>query len=122
VSICLLGSIEGLLSATVDDSMRQRTRHNSDKELVGQGVRNIASALVGGVPITGAIARTSVAVKSGAQTPWTSIIHSLILLAVVLAFAPVAQVIPLAILASALMVPSVYVVEWKIIKVMPSAP
>ncbi len=122
VTICLLGSIEGLLSATVADNMVKGRRHNSDKELVGQGVGNLASALVGGVPITGAIARTSVAVKSGARTPWTAIIHSLILMAVVLAFAPLAQAVPLAALAAVLMVTSVYMVEWESVKLVPSAP
>lgn len=122
VTICLLGSIEGLLSATVADGMKKEGRHNSDKELVGQGVGNIASAIVGGVPITGAIARTSVAVKSGAQTRWTAIIHSLILLAVVLAFAPLARFVPLASLAAVLMVTAGHMIEWKSIKVVPSAP
>ena len=122
VTICLLGSIEGLLSATVADTMGTHRRHNPDKELIGQGFGNIASALIGGVPITGAIARTSVAVKSGARTEWTSIIHALVLLAVALIFAPYAQYVPLAGLAAILMVTSVYMVEWKSLKVLPHAP
>lgn len=121
VTICILGSIEGLLSATVADSTLG-TRHNSNKELIGQGIGNLMSALFGGVPITGAVARTGVAVRSGAKTAWTGMIHSLILLLVVLVFAPFSKYIPLASLAGILMVTSFRMVEWESLKLIPKAP
>ncbi len=121
VTICLLGSIEGLLSATVADNM-MGTRHNSNKELIGQGVGNLVSAMFGGVPVTGAVARTGVAVRSGARTPWTGMIHSVILLLVVLFLAPLAKYVPLSALAGILMVTAIWMVEWEGIKLIPKAP
>jgi len=121
VTICLLGSIEGLLSATVADSM-MGTRHDANRELIGQGVGNLMSSLFGGVPVTGAVARTGVAVRSGARSPWTGMIHSIVLLLVVVALAPLAKYVPLSALAGILMVTAVWMVEWEGIKLIPRAP
>src|SRR5690606_28819938 len=95
ITIFLLGSIEALLSAEIGDMMTGQ-RHDSNRELIGQGLGNVVSALVGGVPVTGAIARTAVNVKSGARTRLSGMIHSVVLLLVVLVFGRWAQIIPLA--------------------------
>ncbi len=119
--VALLGSIEALLSAAVADGMIG-ARHDPDKELVGQGVGNVVTALVGGLPITGAFARTATAVRSGARSPWAAMIHSVILLAVVLALAPLARYIPVASLSAILMVVCVRMVEWEALRWLPRAP
>ncbi len=103
VSIALLGSIESLLSAAVADNMTG-TVHNSNRELVGQGLGNIAAAFFGGVPGTGAIARTAVNINNGGQTRWVSIIQSLFLLGVLLILGPWTSYIPLAALSGILVV------------------
>ena len=87
----MLGAIESLMSAVVADRMAG-TRHNSNVELFAQGIANIASPLVGGLPATGAIARTATNVRSGAQTPVAGIIHALTLLVILLVAAPLAAV------------------------------
>lgn len=101
VSFALLGAIESLLSAVVADSMSGR-RHRSNCELVAQGAANIASALFGGLCVTGTIARTATNVRSGAHGPIAGMLHSLILLAFVLFAAPLAAHVPLAALAGVL--------------------
>jgi SulP family sulfate permease len=101
LSFALLGSIESLLSAVVADSMTGR-RHRSNCELVAQGVANIASALFGGICVTGTIARTATNVRSGAHGPVSGMLHSLFLLAFMLLAAPLASYIPLAALAGVL--------------------
>ena len=101
LSFALLGSIESLLSAVVADSMTGR-RHRSNCELVAQGVANIASALFGGICVTGTIARTATNVRSGARGPVSGMLHSLFLLAFMLLAAPLASYIPLAALAGVL--------------------
>jgi SulP family sulfate permease len=101
VSIAMLAGIESLLSAVVADGLTGK-KHDPNQELVGQGVANIASALFGGIPATGAVARTATNVKSGAQTPVAGLIHSLVLLLVLLLLAPLAALIPLAALAGIL--------------------
>jgi sulfate permease, SulP family len=101
VSFTLLGSIESLLSAVVADSMTGR-RHRSNAELVAQGVANIASALFGGICVTGTIARTATNVRAGARGPIAGMMHSLFLLLFVLVAAPLATYIPLAALAAIL--------------------
>lgn len=100
-TIAMLVAIESLLSAVVADGMTGR-RHKADCELVAQGIANCASALFGGIPATGAIARTAANVKSGARTPLAGMIHALTLLAVMMALAPLAGLIPLATLAAVL--------------------
>jgi SulP family sulfate permease len=102
-TIALLAGIESLLSATVADGMIG-TRHKSNMELVAQGVGNIGSVIFGGLPATGAIARTATNVKSGARTPVAGMIHALTLLGVLVAFAPLAVHIPLAALSGILMI------------------
>jgi SulP family sulfate permease len=101
VAIALLGGIESLLSAVIGDGM-MGGRHKSNCELVGQGIANIGSILFGGIPATGAIARTATNVKSGAQTPVAGMIHALTLLLIVLFFSPLVSHIPLSALAAVL--------------------
>ena len=98
LTVAMLGAIESLMSAVVADRM-SGDRHNPNVELVAQGIANIASPLVGGLPATGAIARTATNIRSGAQTPVAGMIHALTLLAVLLFAAPLARYIPLAVLA-----------------------
>ena len=106
-TIALLGAIESLLSAVVADGMAG-TRHNSNQELVGQGIANIMAPLFGGFAATGAIARTATNVRQGATSPLAGIVHTLTLIAVILFFAPYASYIPLCALAAIL-----FVVAWK---------
>ncbi|MEK7730888.1 MAG: SulP family inorganic anion transporter, partial [Planctomycetota bacterium] len=101
-TIAILAAIESLLSAVVADGMTGG-RHKADCELVALGLANVGSVLFGGIPATGAIARTAANVKSGARTPVAGIIHSLTLLLVMVLFAPWASAIPLATLAAMLM-------------------
>jgi SulP family sulfate permease len=112
VSIAALAAIESLLSARVADGMADNEHHDPDRELVGQGVANIGSGLFGGMPATGAIARTAVNVRAGGRTRASSIIHSALLLVTVLALAPLVARIPLAALAGVLMVTAVHMVEF----------
>jgi sulfate permease, SulP family len=101
--IAMLGGIESLLSAVVADEMTG-TKHNSNRELMGQGIANIVTPLFGGIPATGAIARTATNVKNGAVSPVSGIIQGLVVLAVLLLLAPFASNIPLASMAPILMV------------------
>ncbi|MPY70937.1 MAG: STAS domain-containing protein [Alphaproteobacteria bacterium] len=110
VAFTLLGSIESLLSAVVADGMTGR-RHRSNCELVGQGIANIASGLVGGICVTGTIARTATNVRSGAHGPIAGMLHALFLLLFVLVAAPLASFIPLASLAGVLAV-----VAWNMVE------
>lgn len=102
LTIALLGAIESLLSAVVADGM-SGTKHNSNRELIGQGAANIVSPLFGGIPATGAIARTAANIRSGAVSPFSAVIHGLVVLIVLLLFAPYASQIPLASMAPILM-------------------
>jgi len=102
VVIALLGAIESLLSAVVADGMAG-TRHDSNRELVGQGIANLVVPLFGGIPATGAIARTATNIKSGAATRMSGVIHGLVVLAVLLVLAPFASRIPLSAMAPILM-------------------
>ncbi|MBP1965543.1 SulP family inorganic anion transporter [Paenibacillus aceris] len=101
--IAMLGGIESLLSAVVADGM-SGTRHNSNRELIGQGIANIITPLFGGIPATGAIARTATNIKNGAESPFSGIIHGVVVLLVLILFAPYASSIPLASMAPILMV------------------
>ena len=103
LSFALLGGIESLLSAVVADSMTGR-RHRSNCELVAQGVANIASALFGGICVTGTIARTATNVRAGARGPVAGMAHALFLLLFMLVGAPLASFIPLAALAAVLVI------------------
>ncbi|NOU96714.1 sulfate permease [Paenibacillus sp. LMG 31456] len=101
--IAMLGGIESLLSAVVADGMTG-SRHNSNKELIGQGIANIVTPLFGGIPATGALARTATNIKNGASSPISGIVHGVVVLLVLLVFAPLASEIPLASMAPILMV------------------
>ena len=90
-TVALLAAVESLLSAVVADGM-SGDRHNSNVELMAQGIANIVSPLFGGIPATGAIARTATNIRSGAQTPVAGMVHALTLLAILLVAAPVAAV------------------------------
>jgi SulP family sulfate permease len=111
LTVALLGAIESLMSAVVSDRM-SGDQHDPNVELVAQGLANIASPLFGGIPATGAIARTATNIRSGGKTPVAGMIHALTLLAVLLFAAPLAQYIPLAVLAAILMVVSYNMGEW----------
>jgi sulfate permease, SulP family len=110
-AVAALAALESLLSAKVADGMAGVGRHDPNRELFGQGLANIASPLFGGMPATGAIARTAVNVKAGARTRAASIVHALVLLVVVLAGSGLVAEIPLAALAGVLMVTAVRMVE-----------
>ncbi len=123
-AIAMLGAIESLLSAVVADGM-SGTRHNSNRELVGQGIANIVAPLFGGFAATGAIARTATNIRNGGNSPLSGIIHSITLILVLLFLAPLAVDVPLAALAAIL-----FVVSWnmsearhfiKLIRVAPRA-
>ena len=111
MTVAMLGAIESLMSAMVADRM-SGDRHDSNVELVAQGVANIASPLFGGLPATGAIARTATNIRSGAQTPVAGIVHALTLVVILLFAAPLARYVPLAVLAGILMVVAYNMGEW----------
>jgi SulP family sulfate permease len=111
VTIAMLGAIESLMSAVVADNM-SGDKHNPNVELVAQGIANIVSPIFGGLPATGAIARTATNIRSGAKTPMAGIIHSVTLLAVLLFAAPLARFIPMAVLAAILFVVSYNMGQW----------
>lgn len=111
MTVAMLGAIESLLSATVADRM-MGTRHNPNVELMAQGVANFFSPFVGGLPATGAIARTATNIRSGAKTPVAGMIHALTLLLILLFAAPLAAQVPLAVLAGLLFVVAYNMGEW----------
>ena len=112
LTVALLGAIESLMSAVVADRM-SGDKHNPNVELVAQGVANIVTPFFGGIPATGAIARTATNIKSGAKTPVAGIFHALTLLVVLVFAAPLAQYIPLAVLSAILFVVAYNMGEWK---------
>ena len=112
VTVAMLGAIESLMSAVVSDRM-SNDRHNPNVELIGQGIANVASPIFGGLPATGAIARTATNIRSGAQSPIAGIIHSATLLCVLLFAAPLARFVPMTVLAGILMVVSYNMGEWR---------
>ncbi len=112
ITIALLAAIESLLSAVVADGMIGG-RHRSNMELVAQGIANIASPLFGGIPATGAIARTATNVKNGGRTPVAGMIHAVTLLLITLFFGGWAAKIPLAVLAAILVVVAYHMSEWR---------
>ncbi|MEI7821996.1 MAG: sulfate permease [Verrucomicrobiota bacterium] len=111
LTIAALGGIESLLSATVADGMAD-TRHDSNQELIGQGIANVLTPLIGGFAVTGAIARTAANIRSGARTPIAGIVHALVLLLFVLVAAKVAAMIPLAALSAVLIGVALRMGEW----------
>jgi SulP family sulfate permease len=120
-TIALLGGIESLLSATVADGMIG-AKHRPNTELIGQGMANIASGLFGGIPATGAIARTAANIKNGGRTPIAGIVHSIVLLFIMLVFMPYAKLIPLSSLAAILIVVAYNMSEWREFKNLLSSP
>jgi SulP family sulfate permease len=111
LTVALLGAIESLMSAVVADRM-SGDRHNPNVELIAQGVANIVSPIFGGLPATGAIARTATNIRSGARTPVAGIVHAATLLLVLIAAAPLARFIPMAVLAAILMMVAYNMGEW----------
>jgi sulfate permease, SulP family len=111
-TVAMLGAIESLMSAVVSDRM-SNDRHNPNVELIGQGVANIFSPMFGGLPATGAIARTATNIRSGAQSPVAGMIHALTLLCILMFAAPLVGYVPMAALAGILMVVSYNMGEWR---------
>jgi len=112
LTVALLAAVESLLSAVVADGMAG-TRHNSNVELIAQGIANLASPLFGGIPATGAIARTATNIRSGARTPVSGMVHAATLLAILLFAAQFARFIPLATLSAVLFVVAYNMGEWR---------
>ncbi len=116
-TVAMLGAIESLMSAVVADRMSEartnQDRHNPNVELIGQGVANIFSPMFGGLPATGAIARTATNIRSGAQTPVAGMIHALTLLCILLFAAPLVSYVPMAALAGILLVVAYHMGEWR---------
>ena len=112
LTIAVLGAIESLLSATVADGVTG-DHHNSNTELIAQGIANLASPIFGGIPATGAIARTMTNINNGGKTPVAGIIHSVVLLLIFLFFMPMAKYIPMACLAGVLVVVSYGMCGWR---------
>jgi SulP family sulfate permease len=111
ITVAMLGAIESLMSAVVADRMIG-DRHNPNVELVAQGIANVVSPLFGGLPATGALARTATNIRTGAKTPVAGIIHAATLLAVLLVGAPLARFVPMPILAGILLVVAYTMGEW----------
>ena len=112
LTIAVLAAIESLLSCVVADGM-VNSRHNSNAELVGQGIGNIASVLFGGIPATGAIARTAANAKNGGKTPVAGMVHALVLLLILLFLMPYAGLIPMPTIAAILFMVAYNMSEWK---------
>ena len=113
--IAFLASMESLLSAVVADGMIGK-KHQSNMELIAQGIANIGSALFGGIPATGAIARTAANINNGGRTPIAGMVHAVVLLVMMLVFMPLAKLIPMATLAAILVVVSYNMSEWRSFK------
>lgn len=111
LAVAVLAALESLLSAVVADSMTIGERHDPDRELVGQGLGNLAAALFGGIPSTAALARTAVNIRSGARTRLAAVVHAVVLLGIALFLTPLAARIPLAVLAGILMVVAMRMIE-----------
>ena len=112
VTVAMLAAIESLLSAVVADSM-SGDKHNSNMELLAQGIANLAVPFVGGIPATGAIARTATNIRSGGRSPVSGMVHALTLLVILLVAAPLTRFIPLATLAAILFVVAYNMSEWR---------
>jgi sulfate permease, SulP family len=121
-TIALLGAIESLLSAVVADGMAG-TRHDSNQELIGQGIANIVAPLFGGFAATGAIARTATNIRNGASSPLAGMVHSVFLILVILLLAPLASAIPLCCLSAILFVVAWNMSEWRhVVRLVRGAP
>jgi len=115
LTVAILAAVESLLSAVVADSL-SGDRHNSNAELVAQGMANLIVPMVGGIPVTGAIARTGTNYRCGARTPVSGLIHAVTLLAIMMLFGPLAKYVPLATLAAVLLFVAYNIGEWHEIK------
>lgn len=120
-TVALLGAIESLLSATVTDGMIGG-RHRSNTELIAQGIANVITPLFGGIPATGAIARSATNVKNGGRTPVAGVVHALTLLLIVLIFGRWAGLIPLCVLSAILVVVCYHMSEWRAFRALLKAP
>lgn len=112
IALAALGAIESLLSATVADRLAGAKPHDPNRELIGQGLANIAVPFFGGIPATGAIARTAVNIRAGAKTRLSGVVHGVTIALVLVALAPLAGQIPLAVLAGILLGVSARMIEW----------
>ncbi|MDF2673525.1 MAG: high affinity sulfate transporter 1 [Clostridiales bacterium] len=121
LTIAVLAGVESLLSAVVADGMIG-SKHRSNMELVAQGTANIFSALFGGIPVTGAIARTAANIKNGGRTPVSGIVHSVALLVIMMVFLPYMKLVPMSSLAAILIVVSYNMGEWEVFKMIRKAP
>lgn len=121
VTIAILGAIESLLSATVADGVIG-DRHDSNTELIAQGAANLLTPLFGGIPATGAIARTMTNINNGGRTPVAGIVHAVVLLLILLLFMPLAQYIPMACLAGVLAVVAYNMSGWRTFKALLRSP
>lgn len=121
ITIAVLGAIESLLSATVADGVTGQ-RHNSNQELIGQGIANILTPMFGGIPATGAIARTMTNINNGGKTPISGIIHAVVLLLIYLFLMPYAQYIPMSCLAGVLVIVSYNMSGWRTLREMANNP
>lgn len=116
-TIAILAAIESLLSAVVADGMTGK-KHDSNAELIGQGIANVAVSLFGGIPATGAIARTAANIKNGGRTPMAGVVHAVVLLLIMVLFMPYAKLIPMSTLSGILCVVSYNMAELKSMKML----
>lgn len=121
IVLALLGSIDSLLTSLVCDNMT-RTHHDSNRELIGQGIGNAVAGLFGGLPGAGATMRSVINIRTGGRTPLSGALHALILLAVLLGLGPLAERIPLAVLAGILVKVGVDIIDWRMLRHIMQAP
>ena len=119
--LAVLGSLDSLLTSLIADNVT-RTHHDSDRELIGQGIGNAVAGLIGGLPGAGATMRTVVNVRAGGRTPISGALHALVLLAVVLGLAPLAEHIPHAVLAGILFKVGIDIIDWDYLRRIRRAP
>ena len=121
IVLAMLGSLDSLLTSLVCDNLT-RTQHGSNRELIGQGIGNAVAGLFGGLPGAGATMRSVINIRSGGQTPISGVFHAIVLLAVLLGLGPLAERIPLAVLAGILMKVGVDIIDWRFLKHVLHAP
>ena len=121
ITLGVLGSIDSLLTSLVADSIT-RTRHHSNRELIGQGIGNLLCAFVGGLPGAGATMRTVINIKSGGRGRGSGVVHALFLLALLLGLGPLAERIPLAVLAGILIKVGVDILDYRMLRLVRTAP
>ena len=119
--LAVLGSLDSLLTSLIADNAT-RTHHDSDRELIGQGIGNMISGLIGGLPGAGATMRTVVNIRAGGRTPISGALHALVLLAIVLGLAPLAEHIPHAVLAGILFKVGIDIIDWDYLRRIRRAP